>query len=314
MTQTLNKIDDIDLAISNYEVVIETSEIKQPTVSYYTHPKFLDPIKVSATNGTLNISQKYRDFVVTGAIEIMGFTFNDLQRHANRRQIIITLPKNTVLKELKGHNFFYVSLNNITIKKFELTAPLQLIDSRIEQGDIQGPLTATRSNLKQITANSGDNLVTLTDSILENSDITIASGGFTTYNSQLSHVSIHTINPGGVECNDGSIYTIQFTTPAAKENDEYSSQPVSLVAFNKVKLTGKNKFQGGNIDMDLTLVNSEAIQYQAETVNGTIRLGDKLASTPLSKESSSGKTIFKTDNASDHLVDISVNTGNIDIH
>ena len=75
-------------------------------MTYYTHPKFIDPIVTTVTGKTLSLSQKPKDVVITGGIEILGFTLNNSRQEKNYRSITITVPEKLAsmkLREVMSH-------------------------------------------------------------------------------------------------------------------------------------------------------------------------------------------------------------------
>lgn len=104
--KTFDQITALDIDSSASTITVETGPVQRPTVTYYTHPKFIDPIVTTVTGKTLSLSQKPKDVVITGGIEILGFTLNNSRQEKNYRSITITVPEKLAsmkLREVMSH-------------------------------------------------------------------------------------------------------------------------------------------------------------------------------------------------------------------
>ncbi|MGT2802250.1 Putative adhesin [Streptococcus henryi] len=295
VTKTFNQVTDLELDANYAEFEIKTGNVDKPTLTYYTHPKFISPISGNLKDGKLTISQKDRDVIITGGIEILGYGLNELGREKNFRLITLTFPNDTSLNTLTGSSMPSVSVDGINFNEVDYNGQLTLLNSSVNKGQVDGSFNGIKTKLTDFTIKSDYAFVNLTDTSLEKGEISLANGGLTTDNSNLKSVSVSASEYGGIELNRGSIENFSFTSDNEKDDeDDYYYNVVGEVTINNVTLKGDNTIKGGNLNVDALLTDIKPIAYDLSTVKGNITLGSNFTDVKLDRDSSTGATTFKS--------------------
>ncbi|GAA0055031.1 UNVERIFIED_CONTAM: DUF4097 domain-containing protein [Streptococcus canis] len=314
--KTFDQITALDIDSNFSTITVETGPVQKPTVTYYTHPKFIDPIVATVTGKTLSLSQKPKDLVITGGIEILGFTLNNNRREKNYRSIIITVPEKTSLDEIKGSNVPHTTLSNLTVQKMQFNGNLTLLHTKVKKATITGMLDATKSQLTNLELKADYSFSNLTDSSVENGTISLGNGQLTTKDTTLKAVNIQSLHPGGIKAERTTLEDVTFTVSKSKEEEEENDSYDNSAIFTAHALTlkGTNTVTGGDIDVDITLTEAKAIAYKARTENGKVSLGSQLTPAKIYKESSSDVIAYVAENkaATGNLV-VDLNKGDITI-
>ncbi|ESA56722.1 DUF4097 family beta strand repeat-containing protein [Streptococcus pyogenes] len=313
--KTFDQITALDIDSSASTITVETGPVQRPTVTYYTHPKFIDPLEIKIENETLHISEKPRDVIITGGMELIGFGLNKSDRNHNYRTTTITLPKGTSLKELKGSSMPQATISDLTIQDLEFSGGLTLLNTRIKKGKVFGTFDATDSLLANLELKADYSLSSLTNSSLENGTISLGHGQLTTKNTNLKSVTIQSLSPGGIEAERTTLENVTFTVSKSKEeeeNDYYDND--AIFTAHALTLKGTNTITGGDIDVDITLTKAKAIAYRARTENGKISLGSQLTPAKIGKESTSDVISYVAENkAATGNLTVNLNKGDITI-
>ncbi|HHD3414948.1 DUF4097 family beta strand repeat-containing protein [Streptococcus pyogenes] len=311
--KTFDQITALDIDSSASTITVETGPVQRPTVTYYTHPKFIDPIVTTVTGKTLSLSQKPKDVVITGGIEILGFTLNNSRQEKNYRSITITVPEKTSLNEVKGSNVPHTTLSNLTVQDMQFDGNLTLLHTKVKKATITGMLEATKSQLTNLELKADYSLSSLTNSSLENGTISLGHGQLTTKNTNLKSVTIQSLSPGGVEAEETSLENVTFTVTSEQENEETNDNGAIFTA-HALTLKGTNTITGGDIDVDITLTKAKAIAYRARTENGKVSLGSQLTPAKIGKESTSDVISYVAENkAATGNLTVNLNKGDITI-
>ncbi|VHG88806.1 Adhesin AIDA-I [Streptococcus pyogenes] len=311
--QTFDHVTALDIDTNFSTITVETGPVKKPTVTYYTHSKFIDPLEIKIENETLHISEKPRDVIITGGIELIGFGLNKSARNHNYRTTTITLPKGTSLKELKGSSMPQATISDLTVQDLEFSGGLTLLNTRIKKGKVFGTFNATDSLLANLELKADYSLSSLTNSSLENGTISLGHGQLTTKNTNLKSVTIQSLSPGGVETEETSLENVTFTVTSEQENEETNDNGAIFTA-HALTLKGTNTISGGDIDVDITLTKAKAIAYRARTENGKVSLGSQLTPAKIGKESTSDVISYVAENkAATGNLTVNLNKGDITI-
>ncbi|HHJ7666576.1 TPA: DUF4097 family beta strand repeat-containing protein [Streptococcus pyogenes] len=311
--KTFDQITALDIDSSASTITVETGPVQRPTVTYYTHPKFIDPIVTTVTGKTLSLSQKPKDVVITGGIEILGFTLNNSRQEKNYRSITITVPEKTSLNEVKGSNVPHTTLSNLTVQDMQFDGNLTLLHTKVKKATITGMLEATKSQLTNLELKADYSLSSLTNSSLENGTISLGHGQLTTKNTNLKSVTIQSLSPSGVEAEETSLENVTFTVTSEQENEETNDNGAIFTA-HALTLKGTNTITGGDIDVDITLTKAKAIAYRARTENGKVSLGSQLTPAKIGKESTSDVISYVAENkAATGNLTVNLNKGDITI-
>lgn len=313
--KTFDQITALDIDSSASTITVETGPVQRPTVTYYTHPKFIDPIVTTVTGKTLSLSQKPKDVVITGGIEILGFTLNNSRQEKNYRSITITVPEKTSLNEVKGSNVPHTTLSNLTVQDMQFDGNLTLLHTKVKKATITGMLEATKSQLTNLELKADYSFSNLTDSSVENGTISLGNGQLTTKDTTLKAVNIQSLHPGGIEAERTTLENVTFTVSKSKEgeeNDYYDND--AIFTAHALTLKGTNTISGGDIDVDITLTKAKAIAYRARTENGKVSLGSQLTPAKIGKESTSDVISYVTENkAATGNLTVNLNKGDITI-
>lgn len=311
--QTFDHVTALDIDTNFSTITVETGPVKKPTVTYYTHSKFIDPLEIKIENETLHISEKPRDVIITGGIELIGFGLNKSDRNHNYRTTTITLPKGTSLRELKGSSMPQATISDLTVQDLEFSGGLTLLNTRIKKGKVFGTFDATDSLLANLELKADYSLSSLTNSSLENGTISLGHGQLTTKNTNLKSVTIQSLSPGGVEAEETSLENVTFTVTSEQENEETNDNGAIFTA-HALTLKGTNTITGGDIDVDITLTKAKAIAYRARTENGKVSLGSQLTPAKIGKESTSDIISYVAENkAATGNLTVNLNKGDITI-
>lgn len=121
-------------------------------------------------------------------------------------------------------------------------------------------------------------------------------------------------NSSQLELNEGRIKDSSITVADTKEENGYDYTDPSELAINHVTIKGKNTINGGNININTTLVNPRDIAYHV-TTRGSIKLSSRFSNVKLNTDAATRATSFYSDiaNAVNQL-DITVKQGNLSIH
>ncbi|HES9168944.1 Adhesin AIDA-I [Streptococcus pyogenes] len=313
--QTFDHVTALDIDSSVSTITVETGPVQRPTVTYYTHPKFIDPIVTTVTGKTLSLSQKPKDVVITGGIEILGFTLNNSRQEKNYRSITITVPEKTSLNEVKGSNVPHTTLSNLTVQDMQFDGNLTLLHTKVKKATITGMLEATKSQLTNLELKADYSFSNLTDSSVENGTISLGNGQLTTKDTTLKAVNIQSLHPGGIEAERTTLENVTFTVSKSKEeeeNDYYDND--AIFTAHALTLKGTNTITGGDIDVDITLTKAKAIAYRARTEDGKISLGSQLTPAKIGKESTSDVISYVAENkAATGNLKVNLNKGDITI-
>ncbi|HEP1751157.1 TPA: DUF4097 family beta strand repeat-containing protein [Streptococcus pyogenes] len=311
--KTFDQITALDIDSSASTITVETGPVQRPTVTYYTHPKFIDPLEIKIENETLHISEKPRDVIITGGMELIGFGLNKSDRNHNYRTTTITLPKGTSLKELKGSSMPQATISDLTIQDLEFSGGLTLLNTRIKKGKVFGTFDATDSLLANLELKADYSLSSLTNSSLENGTISLGHGQLTTKNTNLKSVTIQSLSPGGVEAEETSLENVTFTVTSEQENEETNDNGAIFTAHS-LTLKGTNTISGGDVTVDITLTNPKTTAYKTKTEDGKISLGSQLTPAKIGKESTSDVISYVAENkAATGNLTVNLNKGDITI-
>ncbi|ARV02056.1 DUF4097 family beta strand repeat-containing protein [Streptococcus pyogenes] len=311
--KTFDQITALDIDSSASTITVETGPVQRPTVTYYTHPKFIDPLEIKIENETLHISEKPRDVIITGGMELIGFGLNKSDRNHNYRTTTITLPKGTSLKELKGSSMPQATISDLTIQDLEFSGGLTLLNTRIKKGKVFGTFDATDSLLANLELKADYSLSSLTNSSLENGTISLGHGQLTTKNTNLKSVTIQSLSPGGVEAEETSLENVTFTVTSEQENEETNDNGAIFTAHS-LTLKGTNTISGGNVAVDITLTDPKTTAYKTKTEDGKISLGSQLTPAKIGKESTSDVISYVAENkAATGNLTVNLNKGDITI-
>ncbi|HEP1529376.1 TPA: DUF4097 family beta strand repeat protein [Streptococcus pyogenes] len=311
--KTFDQITALDIDSSASTITVETGPVQRPTVTYYTHPKFIDPIVTTVTGKTLSLSQKPKDVVITGGIEILGFTLNNSHQEKNYRSITITVPEKTSLNEVKGSNVPHTTLSNLTVQDMQFDGNLTLLHTKVKKATITGMLEATKSQLTNLELKADYSFSNLTDSSVENGTISLGNGQLTTKDTTLKAVTIQSLSPGGVEAEETSLENVTFTVTSEQENEETNDNGAIFTAHS-LTLKGTNTISGGDVAVDITLTNPKTTAYKTKTEDGKISLGSQLTPAKIGKESTSDVISYVAENkAATGNLTVNLNKGDITI-
>ncbi|AAT87983.1 membrane protein [Streptococcus pyogenes JRS4] len=311
--KTFDQITALDIDSSASTITVETGPVQRPTVTYYTHPKLIDPIVTTVTGKTLSLSQKPKDVVITGGIEILGFTLNNSRQEKNYRSITITVPEKTSLNEVKASNVPHTTLSNLTVQDMQFDGNLTLLYTKVKKATITGMLEATKSQLTNLELKADYSFSNLTDSSVENGTISLGHGQLTTKNTNLKSVTIQSLSPGGVEAEETSLENVTFTVTSEQENEETNDNGAIFTAHS-LTLKGTNTISGGDVAVDITLTNPKTTAYKTKTEDGKISLGSQLTPAKIGKESTSDVISYVAENkAATGNLTVNLNKGDITI-
>ncbi|MCY7235069.1 MULTISPECIES: DUF4097 family beta strand repeat-containing protein [Streptococcus] len=309
--QTVDHVTALDIDTNFSTITVETGPVKKTTVTYYTHPKFIDPLEIKIENETLHISEKPRDVIITGGIELIGFGLNKSDRNHNYRTTTITLPKGTSLKEFTGSSMPQATISDLTIQDLEFSGGLTLLNTRIKKGKVFGTFDATDSLLANLELKADYSLSSLTNSSLENGTISLGHGQLTTKNTNLKSVTIQSLSPGGVEAEETSLENVTFTVTSEQESEETNDNGAIFTA-HALTLKGTNTISGGDVAVDITLTDPKTTDYKAKTEDGKISLGPLLTPAKIDKGTTSDNITYtaNTEKATGSLT-VELNKGDI---
>lgn len=287
VTKQLKPFTRLDFSDNFLSIHVETGPVKVPTVTYYKHPKFITPIKMTVSDETLTLSKFPRDMIISGAIEAYGFYLDSGGKDYN--SITITLPKETVLKEIKGTTL-QTLLSNITVQDLQLVGFLVASDTTIHNANINGYLNATKSQFDNITVESqSDSYVA--DSIINKGHLSLTRTTLITKNSQLKSVVIDSSQSGGVEAKNTTFEKLKFTGLESQYQNDYSNDEKINFISNNTTFKDNNQIIGGNVEVTLSLTSTDHISYDFKTKEGKIItnsavIGDNVFMDPLTGEQS----------------------------
>lgn len=234
-THQFEQVDQVDLNVNQGQVNFKTG--KQFKVSYQGSKGSAPRVTQSGNQVTITQPRATNHYLF--------MNFGQLNHHAMRNQITITLPKKELTKlQITSHDTRISSDAKFTLQ----TLQLDLTDS---------DFMLNQATVKQLTANASDTDITLNHSQFKNGDLTTHDGDVTVNNTDLQQVKL--------DIHDGDSYFHQVTATGGQVNlvdGDLNAHDLKILQGYAVKTNNG----------DVTIVNPQADGYQLQTTDGDLYL------------------------------------------
>lgn len=231
-TKTLTSLSSIENETSSYDIVIQESDQKTGSISYYQAKN--NPITVTVKNGQLSIKERY-----TSKVSINLFSLKDIAQIAQGEPITtitITVPKGSSLKKVSSHSDMgSMALQKLDIEQLELTgdtSDITIENSHINKGKLEfgsGDITISNTILENLTSTIDSGDMELDHVKFINSDIQMYSGDISG-----EHVIFNGTNNLSIDSGDADIELSDYHL-SVRENSDTGDTDVTSDLINSEK-------------------------------------------------------------------------------
>lgn len=265
ITQEVASFKQLDLDLSNRELVIEPSKDDTWQLSYYTDNKILGELSVQQDGEKLSLKQLNKGSIVIGPISALGYYLNN--QSVQTRRVILSVPKGAHFESIKGYVSDTVHLNHFPIKDISLTSDnLYTNHTTIDKANFSvGSLYLNKTTIEQLTLDVSSDL-SLSQTTLKGGDITGMDAILTADKSLLQKITISN-QDGEIRFTDTELDNVTLSG----ENNRISA--TNLTLKNLIEITNA----GDDIDLILNDQIAQTTHLNLTVTDANLSIADKIA-------------------------------------